>query len=99
MTLLQKIEITAVLALLAGCGAVGCGQPLTPAQHAQVDRVECEIQALEPLVLQDAGAVVRAVEDGSLGLDDVVTLTATAKSNVDEVKAAFKTCRAQFPKL
>lgn len=99
MTLWQKIETTAVLALLAGCGAVGCGQPLTPAQHAQVDRVECEIQALEPLVLKDAAAVVHAIEDGSLGLDDVVTLTATANANVKEVRAAFETCRAQFPKL
>lgn len=99
MTLWQKIETTAILALLAGCGATACGQPLTPAQEAQVDRVKCEVTALEPLALTDADAVVHTIEDGTLGLEDVVALTAEAKTNVDAVKSAFKTCRAQFPKL
>ena len=99
MTFWQKIETAAILAVLAGCGATACGQPLTPAQEAQVDRVKCEVKALEPLALSDAEAVVHTIEDGTLGLADVVELTATAKTNVDTVRSAFETCRAQFPKL
>lgn len=93
------------LASLFGIGSTfvivlaACGQPLTPAQTAQVDRVKCEVTALEPLALQDAEAAVHSVEDGVIGLDDVVALTADAKSNVDAVKSAFATCRAQFPRL
>ncbi len=97
MTLIQKIQITAVLALFAAC--TGCGAPLTPAQQAQYDRVECEVKALAPLALTDADAVVHAIEDGKIDFADVANLTVEAKANFDAAKAAFNNCRAQFPTL
>lgn len=77
----------------------GCGQPLTPAQNAQIDRVKCEVQALEPLALADANTAVGMIEDGRVGLEDAIAATTAVKANVDAVRSAFKSCRAQFPKL
>lgn len=78
--------------------ALACSTPATPAQVAQYDRVKCETVALEPLALSDADAIVHSIEDG-LSIEDLFQLIAVGKENIDAVKTALATCRAQFPKL
>lgn len=86
------------LFLAGACCALACSTPPTPAQVAQYDRVKCETVALEPLALSDADAIVHSLEDG-LAIDDLFQLIADVKGNIQSVKAAVATCRAQFPKL
>lgn len=89
-------RLAALLALPAL--ALGCSS-LTPAQEAQYDRIKCEVQALEPLALADADYTVHTIEAGALSLDAAISDVQTIKANVNAVKAAFQTCRAQFPRL
>lgn len=91
---------TFIVAGVCLIGGLACsGQPLTPAQQAQYDRVRCETVALAPLALSDADALVHSVEENGLSLEDLFAMIAIGKDNIDAVKAAFSTCRAQFPKL
>lgn len=99
---MRRIEALLWGILLALAGSMLCWlgtgcSPLTPAQQAQYTRVKCEIAALEPLAMANADAAVRALEDGRVGLDDLIELTATAKTDVGAVRNAFATCRAAFP--
>lgn len=82
------------LVLLCVLALSACAGGLTPAQQASYDRVKCEVKALAPIVESDADAVVRAIEDGKLTLDDATDLANKAEPTVKDAKAAFAACRA-----
>lgn len=89
-----KGVIAVLLALLGlqGCASVGT---LTPAAHASVNRFECEVKALSPLLKDATQDVVAALEDGRVTADEI---TGAVESGVTvEAKAAlvaFKACRS-----
>jgi PBP1b-binding outer membrane lipoprotein LpoB len=90
MTKILSIAIVATL-------LCGCSHPLTPAQHAAIDRVECMVNALEPLALQDAELVAKTLSDGTKAFEDVPALSAAASNTVAQVKGDLAMCRLQFP--
>lgn len=87
-TVLTLLALAAVIALSA------CSGGLTPAEQASYDRVKCEVKALAPIVEADADAVVHAIEDGKLTLEDATDLANKAEPTVKKAKAAFAACRA-----
>lgn len=88
------MRTASVLLLISAVALSACGSALTSAQHASFDRVKCEVKALEPLAFTDAEAVVGALDDGRLTLEDAADIAAVAKDTQAAVNAAFAACKA-----
>ena len=79
MTLWQKIETTAVLALLAGCGAVGCAAaPYAPTQTQLICYAQADAAATERVNGECGGHLT-----GCAAKDDIVT----------KLQAALEVCK------
>lgn len=83
--------LATMLGLNLGCASVGT---LTPAAHASVNRFECEVKALTPLLQASTLDVVTALEDGSVSADEITDLMHTENANAAQALVAFKACRS-----
>lgn len=77
--------------------ALGCSAQLTPKQQARLDKFECQVKAVAPLVepLYDAADLVLKLRSGEASLRQVL---ATLEAAEPEVKALFErldTCEGE----
>lgn len=96
MTLIQKIEFAALLAILS-CGA-GCTS-LTPAQAARADKFECQVAALAPLVepTLDAAELARELYRGSADLGRVLKTLDASQAELAELLERLHNCEPPVP--
>lgn len=74
--------------------ACGLGA-LTPAEQAKVDRFECVVAALEPLVepVLDAEAVARELFEGKADLSSLIRTFGSSQAEVEKLLLALNACK------
>ena len=79
------LALLAAIAAAAGFSQLGC-HDLTPKQQARLDKFECQVAALAPLVepVHDSYQLVRDLREGKASLRQVL---ATLEAGEPEVKA------------
>jgi hypothetical protein len=82
------LALLAAIAGAAGLSQLGC-HDLTPKQQARLDKFECQVAALAPLVepVHDAYQLVRDLREGKASLRQVL---ATIEAGEPEVKALLE---------
>lgn len=94
MTLLQKVEFAAFLlfwSFLNGCA------PCTPAQQAKLDKLECQVHALAPLVepALDATELVRDLYTGKADMGRVLGSLGATEREVETLVKALRACEPE----
>lgn len=91
MTLIQKIQITAALALFTAC--TGCAQP---AKSPKKDLVQCYAAALQPVVgeVYDAVELTHDLVAGKASLAAVLANLQVAEAEAKALDARIKACTA-----
>lgn len=99
MRLVEKIALNAALAV-AVYSCTGC-HSLTPAQQAKVDKFECQVHALEPLVSPtlDAAQLVRDLYAGKADLGQVLRSLDADEADLNKLVQALKACEAPVTKV
>lgn len=93
-----RIQVATLLALFS-CG-LSCA-PCTPAQQAKLDRFECQVHALAPLVepALDAAELARDLYAGKADLGAVLGSLNASEAEVDALLARLHECSAEPEKL
>lgn len=96
MTLLQKIEVAAALALLSCCGATACSA-FKGAQSPRKDLVECYAKALEPVAgeVYDTVELAKDLVAGKASLQSVLQNLGADEKEVKAFVDALNACRGE----
>jgi len=90
------LALLAALAAAAGASRLGC-HDLTPKQQARLDKFECQVRAVAPLVepIYDAADLVLKLRSGEASLGQVLKTLEAGEPEVRELLARLEACEGE----